>query len=151
MHACWIGVFVYECYSVVQCCWQRWWLYGENPLRSSTCSQWSRVRQRQAQPCVGRHGRRDAACFASSPPLKRERERERETFPSPSPLLSAERFSSHLLSKTATIGVTSPTRSSWSCWAAVCACKCLCVLSDSMLSWNILLVTSLTWPVPSDH
>lgn len=102
--------------------------------------------RQQAQPCVGRGGRSDAACTVSSPPFKTER--ESETFPllfSPlysSPLLSVERFSSHLLSKTSTIGVTSPTRSSWSCWAAVCACKCFWVFSQTVcfleiFSWSL--------------
>lgn len=91
---------------------------------------------RKAQPCVGRDGRIDAAWSVSSPPLKRERIKDFSPPLLSSPLLSTERFSSHLLSKTATIGVASPTRSSWSRWAAECVRKCLFVLSDSMLSWR---------------
>ena len=54
-------------------------------------------------------------------PLKR-------LFPS-SPLVSAERFSSHLLSKTATIGVTSPTPVQLVMLIVrrVCVCVCVCV------------------------
>lgn len=86
---------------------------------------------RRCDPRAGCHGRKDAAHFGSSPPFGREL--ENGFFSSLLfSILSSERFSSHLLSKTATIGVVSPRWSSWSHWAAECVWKYLCVPSDSV-------------------
>lgn len=82
---------------------------------------------RKVRPRAGCRGGKDAAHPGGALPSWRERENARfsllvSVFPS-------ERFSSHLPSKTATIGVASP---GWSHWAAGCAWKYLCVPSDGV-------------------
>lgn len=84
----------------------------------------------KVRPRVGCRGRRDAAHSGSSPPFGRKLESDFFFFFHS--LFSPERFSSHLLYKTATIGVVSPHWSSWSHWAAECVWKYLCDPSDSV-------------------
>lgn len=86
-------------------------------------------KERQAQPCVGRNSRSDAACSVSSAAL-----RMREAvglFLLLFHYLSVD-FSSHLLSKMATIGVSSPSPSSWSCRATLCVCANVCARSQTV-------------------
>lgn len=85
---------------------------------------------RNVRPRVGCHGRSDAAHSGSSPPIGRELENDFSSLSFSIP--SSERFSSHLLYKTATIGAVSPRWSSWSHWAAECVWKHLCVPSDGV-------------------
>lgn len=121
----------------------RWWVAHKAAAHHCHCLTWTvRIlcdqvhaasgamwKERQAQPCVGRNSRSDAACSVSSAAL-----RMREgvgLFLLLFYYLSVD-FSSHLLSKMATTGVSSPSPSSWSCWATLCVCANVCARSQTV-------------------